>query len=211
MLSKLKCSCLLRLFESGIGVLLPTFYPGSPWELKKLLYLIFIRKLGYPPSPLLPLILTKVTIYLPFLLLILMKMNTYVNVEILKFFIIPLFLGLAVSPSCSRCPRLASTRTQWTRVANGSSRPFCWPPAPEAQQLLSPEHEQTYREWCGSQRRKYSVRPRVSYKAQGTRHIRSDKSQRLERSHSHTSALLLFRWWERRNQSLLIQGRPSSQ
>lgn len=75
MLSKRKCH--QHLSESGIGVLLTTFYQGFSWEFKKLLYLIFIQKLGYPPSPLMPLILTKETIYLPFLLLILMKMNMW--------------------------------------------------------------------------------------------------------------------------------------
>jgi len=32
MLSKLKCCYPLRLFESGIGVLLPAFYMGSSWS-----------------------------------------------------------------------------------------------------------------------------------------------------------------------------------
>ena len=98
---------------------------GVFMELKKPLYLIFIGRKVYLPSPLLPLISMKETIYLSFLLLILMKTNTYVKVGIPKFCITPFFLGLAANLSCSHSPRVDSTRKasrqSWPTATQGSS------------------------------------------------------------------------------------------
>lgn len=72
-----------------------------------------------------------------------MKMNRYVNVRILKFFIIPFFLGLAVNLSCSLSPRVQSTHTPSSHTCptatQGSSAAH--PPMPEAQQFLTLQHK----------------------------------------------------------------------